>query len=144
MAIFNLIGPIVTILSRLFPDKSEEMRTQAALEIAHLDQITDLAKSQLAVNEVEAGSEDPYVSRWRPTAGWLCLSALAIGVVVKIILPSLIILLPVCGYTDLATIKMVLAQLAGLDIDFFNTMLWGLLGLGGFRTIEKMSKNKRG
>lgn len=141
--ILELLPAISGILDRLLPNQNEKLKQQIALEIATLNAEMELAKGQLSVNAAEAASEDKYVSRWRPTAGWLCLSALAIGVLVKIVLPSLLILLPVVGYHDLATIKTVTTQLAALDIDFFNTMLWGLLGLGGMRSFEKL-KGKKG
>jgi hypothetical protein len=72
------------LIERLIPDPAA--KAQASLELlkmqqdgtlAQLTADTDLAKAQLAVNQVEAGSTSVFVSGWRPFIGWTCGSGLA-------------------------------------------------------------------
>jgi hypothetical protein len=84
-----------------------------------------LALAQIKVNETDAASSDNFRAGWRPMAGWVCSVGLA--------------------YTFLG--QPLLAWLAmtkgwpippQIDMDTLMGLLTGLLGLGGFRTFERV------
>lgn len=130
----SLISPVEAVLDlgsrlidRLWPD--QEKRDAAKLELLKMQEQGELARitSQLKVNEVEAANPSKFVSGWRPFVGWVCTGALAIQFI-------------------LAPIGMWIASLAGhattfpsLDMGTLLTLLGGMLGLGGLRTIEKVN-----
>lgn len=137
MDIISLIGGIGIIIDKIFPNQTEVQKATIALEMAKLQGSLELAKAQAEVNAVDASSADKFQSRWRPAAAWMCVGTLALGVITKVLLPTLLIILPAFGYPDVALIKDITWQLAGIDIEMFQTMLWGLLGLGAYRSYEK-------
>lgn len=89
-------------------------------------QQTDLIKSQIAVNQVEATNDNIFVSGWRPFVGWVCGSGLAIQFIIAPVSSWIAALLdhPIAFPT--------------LDLGTLLTLLFGLLGLGGLRTVEKI------
>lgn len=68
MPIFDaLIGPISSILDKVIPDKSA--RERAKLELMELQgsQEMELLRTRLSAILAEAGSQDPWTSRARPS-----------------------------------------------------------------------------
>lgn len=135
--IAGIIGPVATLLSdvvrRAFPDKTEAARIEAALSTELLKADFSLLQGQLAINQVEASSESPFVSCWRPFVGWVCGASLAWNFVA---LPLLNFALTAAGVH--------LPPLPTLAVDTLMPVLLGMLGLGGLRTFEKIQgANKR-
>jgi hypothetical protein len=121
------------VIDRVFPDpaaaasaKLELLKLQQSGELAQLAADTDLAKGQLAVNQVEAASGSVLVSGWRPFIGWVCGCAFAwnwIG------LPIAKLGLTVWGHP---------VDLFQADMSEMLPVLLGMLGLGGLRSWEKV------
>lgn len=121
------------LVERFFPDpkaageaKLELLRMQQTGELAELAATTDLAKGQLEVNKTEAGHESMFVAGWRPFIGWTCGAAFAYKFVLA---PFVVLVLDAMG------IHLVLPV---LDFTEMSTVLLGMLGLGGMRTVEKI------
>ncbi len=119
------------LLDRMFPDPAQ--RAAAELELKRLEAegtfgqraALELAKLQAGTNTVEAGT-DRFRGGWRPAIGWTCAAALALQFVV----------MPVATYA---------AALAGHHLPpapSLDGVLWellfGMLGLGALRTVEKV------
>lgn len=128
-----LIGPISQIINKLIPDKAaaaqaqlELLKLQQAGELKELDAIIALGQQQSDVNKVEAASTDPFTSRWRPFIGWVCGTGLAVQFVVSPL---------VTWGTRLAGHPV---DFPALDMGTLLTLLLGMLGLGGMRTVEKI------
>lgn len=124
------------LIDKIFPDPAQKAAAQIELaklqqtgELAQLAADTDLAKGQLAINQVEAGSENLFVSGWRPAIGWVCGAAFSYKFVIQ---PWLIFILLACGSHFDPKILPV------LDWSEMSTVLLGLLGLGSMRTMEKI------
>ena len=111
------------VINKIWPDKTEQERMQLA-------QATAIITGQLGINVQEAKSQDRFVAGWRPFIGWVCGFACAwnwIGI----------------------SICKVVAALAGVQITLASAsltemfpVLIGMLGLGAYRTTEKLrSKN---
>jgi len=121
------------LIERLWPDAAAKQAAQLELlklaqtgELAQLTAEVELAKGQLEVNRVEAQSGSILTSGWRPAVGWVCASGLAYQ----------FLLAPLLTWA---------AQLGGhaiaapsLDMSTLMTLLLGMLGLGGMRTVEKL------
>jgi hypothetical protein len=129
-AAFDLGGKI---LERIFPDpvqrdaaKLKLLEMQQTGELAQLAADTDLAKGQLAINQIEAASPKLFVSGWRPFIGWTCGTAFAYGFVIQ---PFATFIILACGYTFTPP-----------EINFSDMLpvLLGMLGMGGLRTAEKI------
>lgn len=129
-AIADFAGKIV---DRFFPDpaaaqaaKLELLKMQQNGELAALAAATDLAKAQIGVNQEEAKSASLLISGWRPSVGWVCVAALAYQYLVAPIAPWL-----------LNAFAVHVPPLPGLDDNLWQ-LLFGMLGLGGLRTYEKV------
>jgi hypothetical protein len=103
------------------------------MEVALQSQEFSLALEQIKVNAEEAKSTNWFVAGWRPAVGWI--GALALGYAA--------ILEPVARF--FAT---VLFKYGGafpvIDTTITMQILFGILGLGAARTIEKVKKNGGG
>ena len=111
-----LIGPIASLLDKVIPDADE--RNRLAHEIATLAerQAHEMAKLQVGVNTTEAAHKNMFVAGWRPFIGWVCGIALANNFLV-------------IPYVDAAK---------PLDLSVMMPVLMGMLGLGAFRSYEKV------
>ena len=114
------------ILDRVIPDTNARDKAKEELAKAINDQDFQITMAQIAVNAEEAKSDNLFKSGWRPSVGWICSIAFALHFVV---LPILNIGLVGFGYK---------AIVIPFDMDTLFTVLGGLLGLGGLRTVEKM------
>ena len=128
-----VIGPVADLLGNLidkiFPDKNAQaaQRAELMLEAQKID--ADLAKGQLAINQVEAASDNLFVAGWRPFIGWVCGVAFAYKFILQ---PLAVFVLLASGSTfDAKTLPV-------LDWAEMSTVLLGLLGLGTMRSIEKV------
>lgn len=140
-AVADLAGKV---LERIFPDPTERLKAQTALtqlkesgELAKLTAETDLLKAQAAINVEEAKSPNWFIAGWRPFVGWTCGVAYAYG---YILLPFLQFFVFLWGSPE--QVKQ-MAQLPKLDLGAMVPLLFGMLGIGGMRTWEKV-KNAEG
>jgi hypothetical protein len=122
------------VIDKLFPDKTEAERVklelfkaQQAGELAELTSQWDNAKAQAAINQVEAGSASLFVSGARPFIMWIC----GIGLGMQFLVAPLI------QWGGAAFGKTIV--LPPLDMGTLLTLLGGMLGLSGMRTVEKLS-----
>lgn len=113
-------GLAETVISRLWPDKTEQERAQMAAALT-------VVQGQLDANKAEAGSASVFVSGWRPFIGWVCGSACAWNWVG---LPCAKFALALAGET---------VALSPADLGEMWPLLLGMLGLGGLRTVEKIN-----
>ena len=123
----KLIEPVSKILDKFVADKDLKAKLQHELN-------TELHKAnmaQLEVNKVEAAHKNMFVAGWRPFVGWCCASALAYHFILQ---PILVFVLSISGYQ---------VALPEFDMSSLMTVLLGMLGLGGMRTIEKVQKVSR-
>ena len=134
----GLFSAAEKLIDRFFPDPEKKAAAQLELikmqqtgELAALAATTDLAKAQLAVNEREAQSASLFVSGWRPAIGWICASALAYQFILR---PMVLFAAAYAGHP--------IPNPPALD-DTLWQLLFGMLGLGGLRTYEKVKGKAR-
>ena len=121
------------LIDRLFPDPLARAEAQRKLlelqqtgELAKLAAETSLAEGQLAINKAEAKSDNLFVAGWRPFIGWTCGAAFCYHFILQ---PLLAFILAAAGHS---------VVLPSFDMSTLSTVLMGMLGLGGLRTVEKI------
>lgn len=115
------------LIDRLWPDPTQA--AAAKLELLKLQQSGDLAQitGQLEINKAEAQNASVFVSGWRPFIGWVCGMALAYQYLIR---PLALAIAAGLGHP--------IVEMPGLDSSLWELM-FGMLGLGGLRTMEKLN-----
>jgi hypothetical protein len=107
------------ITGEISPEKKAEIETKI------LDIEATAKNLQAQINIEEAKHKSIFVAGWRPFIGWTCGVALAYNYVIT----------PLA--VQLASLWNKTLALAPLDIGSLITLLIGMLGIAGLRTIEK-------
>jgi hypothetical protein len=124
-----LIGPVTSLLDKFIEDKDQ--RAKLAHEIATMSErhMQEQIMGQLEINKAEAQHRSIFVAGWRPFLGWCLSFAMAWHFV---ICPFIIFGAGMAGVE--------IPDLPAFDMDSLMTVLLGMLGLGGRRTVEKIKK----
>ena len=122
MSIFeSLISPISTIIDKFVPDA--DVRQKLAFDIATL---ADNHAQELALAQIKLNTEDArgnwFQSSWRPLAGYVCVTGLAVNFLISPIAAGFGVMIPQA------------------DLSVMMPVLGGLLGIGSLRTFEKLKK----
>ncbi len=134
----TLIPAISQLLDKIIPDP--EMREKAKIELTKAERAFDLEELRLAlsadqmqseINKEEATNQNIFVSGWRPFIGWVCGAAFAYHFVIQPILAFIIV-----NHGGKV-------ELPAFDMQSLSTVLMGMLGLGGLRTLEKIKSMTR-
>lgn len=130
--ILPVIGLVGSILDKVIPDRdaAEKAKQQMTLLMANQEFQTQLA--QIQVNMEEAKTGNWFTSGWRPFIGWTCGLSFAYA---YLILPFL--KFGVYYYGTAEIVKQV-ATLPDLDLATMLPVLFGMLGLGAYRSVEKI------
>lgn len=118
----DAIAAGLKVLDKFIPDPAENAKAEGELRGALLawDQM------QASVNVEEAKSSSIFVAGWRPFVGWTCGASFALNVVV----------LPLMNFVIVANGGQ--AVVIPMDTNLIMSTLFGMLGLGGLRTFEKI------
>ena len=128
----GLLDAGLRILDKVIPDP--QAKAQAQLELLKLQQAGEfrqmeadlqLSLAQTEINKVEAASADPFKSNWRPAAGWVCV----LGLLYQFLLQPLL----AWGSTMQGYAAPPVLQLGDL-----YGLLFGMLGLGAYRSVERV------
>lgn len=132
-----LIEPLSRLLDKLIPDPEARARAQAELMKSEREAELEALKlaaagdtAQAAINQQEAAHADLFVAGWRPFIGWVCGVALGYHFILQ---PLLAFAIDNTGGH---------ARLPEFDMETLSTILLGMLGLSGLRTIEKFKRTK--
>ena len=128
-----LIPAVTSILDKIIPDpqaaaeaKLKALDMAQRGELAELDKDLRLALAQTDINKAEA-STDVFRGGWRPFCGWICGAGLAYTFLLRPLLPWVA---QVFGLN--------VPPLPSIDSDALMALLFGMLGLGGLRTFERV------
>jgi hypothetical protein len=128
----GLIEASLKIIEKVIPDP--QAKAQAQLELMKLTQAGEfkqleadiqLAQGQMDINKIEAASNDPFKSGWRPFIGWVC----GTGFAVQFVFGPLA--------TWVAALNGKIIEFPEMDTATMMPLLFGMLGLGAYRTFEK-------
>lgn len=125
-ALIPLLGPLLDKLVSQIPDPAAQEKAKAEFigQLVQASQAQDAA--QMQVNAAEAASGSMFVAGWRPAVGWLCVAGLGVQTIIY----------PLAGWA--LSVWMPGQRLPQIDTETLLGLLVPLLGIGGFRTIEKL------
>ncbi len=121
-----VIGPIIDKLIDRIPDPAAREKARLEAESTLLAASIEEMRGQVEINKVEAGNASVFVAGWRPAIGWSCALAFAFMYVVS---PIIVWLGGIFGFS--------LPQ-PRFDADALMSLTFGMLGIAGFRTFEKV------
>jgi hypothetical protein len=118
-----LIGPVTGLLDKFIPD--QDTKIKLAHEIATMGErhAQEIALQQIEVLKADAKG-NWFQSSWRPLIGWICGLGLGINYLVS----------PIC-----AGFGIVIPQ---ADMSVMMPLLFGMLGLAGMRSFDKVKKTE--
>ena len=116
-----------TIINKIFPDPTQA--NQAKLELLKLQQSGELATmtAQTDINKEEAKSTNWFVAGARPFILWICGFAMLYCTLIEPILRFVATVL--FGYSGSFPV---------IDSNFTMQVMFGILGLGAYRSYEKV------
>lgn len=127
-----LLDTGLKIIDKVIPDPQAKAAAQLKLmEMQQSGQFKEmevdlaLAIGQMEINKVEAASPDLFRGGWRPGAGWVCVAGLAYQFLAQPLLEW------ASGINHWAAPP-------DLDLEQLLGLLAGLLGLGAYRTVERI------
>jgi hypothetical protein len=107
------ITAIGNVLDSLFTSDDEKLGKKILMERL----LQEPQKAQTEINQIEASHRSIFVAGWRPFIGWVC----GIGLFYDFVFRPIVM-----GFSQ-------------LDSSTLGSLVLALLGLGGIRTIEKLS-----
>lgn len=116
-----LIGGAMSLLDKVVPDFDERRRLANELATLAERQAHEIAKLQIGVNTEDSKSNRWFQAGWRPFIGWTCGFAICNN---YLVVPY------VSAFSKVAV--------PTLDLSELLPILGGLLGLGIYRTYEKV------
>jgi hypothetical protein len=128
--ILPLLGIAEKIFDRVIPDKAAAEKAKLEMAVALQSQDFQLALEQIKVNVEEAKSANWFTSGWRPACGWI--GALALGYAA--VLEPIVRFIALVGFGYKGAFPV-------LDTTITMQILFGILGLGAYRSFEKVRKN---
>lgn len=108
----------------------QALAAQTELTKIQLDlqgKLIDQVNAQIGVNESEAATGKTFIAGWRPFIGWVCGVAFLYTYVLQ----------PLATFA-LAAAHVQTGPLPSLSLSDMMPVLMGMLGLGGYRTYEKV------
>jgi hypothetical protein len=128
----EVANAVTSIVDKIWPDATQAQKDALQREMTQLQMQQAMAQMQADTNKAEAGNASMFVAGWRPFIGWVCGAGLAYQFM----------------FEPLATWVAALANhpvvMPALDLSTLMTLLLGMLGLGGMRTMEKLNGIKSG
>ena len=122
-----LIGPVTGLLDKFIEDKDQKAKLAHEIATMSEKQMHEANMGQIEINKAEAQHRSIFVAGWRPFLGWCLSFAMAWHFVLAPVTMF------VCSYAGIE-----IPELPTFDMDSLMTVLLGMLGLGGLRTVEKV------
>jgi hypothetical protein len=120
-----------SIIGRIWPDKTQEEKDKAALELQAALQAAQAQSAQTDIDKVEAASNSIFVAGWRPFVGWVC----GCGFGIQVLGPLFEWLAALFGHP---------VKFPVMDASLVGSTLAALLGLGGMRSWDKKNGTASG
>ena len=133
MAVSDAVEVGLKLIDKWFQSPAEKDAAKAKLldmqqagEFKTYDLLAASDKGQTDINVEEAKSDSLFKSGWRPAIGWTCAGGLFYQLLIRPI------------GTWVAKNLWGWEPMPSLEMDTLLTLLFGMLGLGAYRTIEKV------
>lgn len=136
MSILSDINPVngvanlfSTVIARIWPDKTAEEQAQLAAQMSAAAQETDLLKGQLAADTAGEASNSFFKGSWRDLVGWVCGLSLALAILIKPLLISLISI-AIGFHLSPATADIIISHFPVIDLVSVTSIVMPMLGIG--------------
>lgn len=116
----EVVGLARDVVNKIWPDKTEQEKAELAAALS-------IVQGQIDINKNEANNSNVFVSGWRPFIGWICGSALAYTYIGY----------PILMWAQAFWFPTITPPVLGLD-NMLYELLFGMLGLAGLRSFEKV------
>jgi hypothetical protein len=126
-AIAEAAGSVFKIIDKFVPDKDMAAKLKQEMELKLLETDAELQKGQQEINKVEAAHKSIFVAGWRPGAAWISVIALFYNYIIYNLLLWLV---------AIKKIEMIIPP--PIPADLLYPLLFGMLGLGAYRSFEKV------
>lgn len=123
----SLISPVAGLLDKFIEDKDQKAKLAHDIATMAERHMHEANMGQIEINKAEAQHRSMFVAGWRPFLGW----GLSFAMLWHFVLAPVTIF----GF---AYAGMPAPDLPVFDMDSLMTVLLGMLGLGGLRTVEKL------
>lgn len=121
------IGEIIGAVGKIADDLTTSDKERMAAELDAYKAESKRMDGQVEINKIEAASGSLFVSGGRPFVVWVCAFALAYAAVIE----------PIARFV--ATVGFAYSgPFPVIDTDLTMQVLLGLLGLGAYRSVEKI------
>jgi len=127
LSIFDAVTPVINKLLSYIPDPQQKLEAQQAL----MQALSAWDSQQAAINAEEAKSDSMFVAGARPFILWIC----GFAVAYKFVLQPFLVFVLVAFHSDF-NVKL----LPSIDWPELSSLMFGMLGLSGMRTYEKLAK----
>lgn len=128
-----VLGGIIETVGKIADDLITTDEERAKIELAFYEAETTRSAQQTEINKVEAASSSLFVVGWRPAVGWVGVAAMAYQFVLYPFLVWGWALLQAAGW-----ISPMLHSPPILPTEALWVILSGILGLGAYRSVEKV------
>ena len=126
-----IAGLVNTVVDKIWPDANIDANSKADAIKEQLTLELQSAMGQLEINKAEASNPSLFVSGWRPMVGWICALGFGYQFLFRPIFAGFLLIF---GVTPV---------FPTIEIESLNTLLFGLLGLGTMRSVEKVTNVAR-
>lgn len=130
--LLSILAPFLDRVFDLIPNSNDRARAREDFESKLLEAVNQQTLAQLEVNKQEAAHPSIFVAGWRPFVGWVC----GFGLAYAFILRDLIAWVMQVYYPEMQPPPT-------LELGELISLLLGMLGLGGLRTLEKVKEVNR-
>lgn len=137
-----LLPLLTTVLDRVMPSKTEadkvkleQAKAELNVELQKTLATSKIAEGQIEINKAEAAHSDVFVSGARPFILWVCGISLACFFIPQYLIGSYFWII------DMWTVGHVTPY--PLNTQGLMELVYGMLGLGAYRTVEKVISNKK-
>ncbi|MDO8940886.1 MAG: 3TM-type holin [Methylicorpusculum sp.] len=121
-----IAGLVSTAVDKIWPDANIAAQANADALKQELTKELTYTVGQLEINKMEAAHPSLFVAGWRPAVGWM--GALGYGYE--------FLLRPIAN--GIAVANGLPPIFPGVEMEALTSLLFGLLGLGTLRTVEKV------
>jgi hypothetical protein len=125
LPIFDAVAPVVNKILSYIPDPQQKLEAQQQL----MASLMAWDSQQTQINAAEAANSSIFVSGARPFILWVC----GFAVAYKFILQPFLVFIIVAFQ-----IKFDVKLLPSLDWSEISSLMFGMLGLSGMKTYEKI------
>lgn len=120
-----ILPEALKIIDDFIPDKDAAQRAKDQINAKLVDAATQANLEQIKTNQTEAQHRSVWVAGWRPAIGWACAAGFGYTFL---------------GYPILAWLGAIYGwpELPAVRTDILLEMTFGMLGMAGLRTFEKL------